>query len=119
MDPAIRPNSFDHVALWVAERDALSDLLCDHLGMHVIEKTDSFTLVGVDAREGKLTLSGANTFSGNITISAGTVIAGSAVALGTTVGTTAVEIGATLDVNAINLGLELVSVAGAQGSVGR
>ena len=56
MDPAIRPNSFDHVALWVAERDALSHLLCDHLGMHVIEKTDSFTLVGVDAREGKLTL---------------------------------------------------------------
>src|SRR4051812_14448696 len=56
MDPAIHPNSFDHVALWVAERDALSALLCDHLGMHVIEKTDSFTLVGVDAREGKLTL---------------------------------------------------------------
>jgi catechol 2,3-dioxygenase-like lactoylglutathione lyase family enzyme len=56
MDPAIRPNSFDHVALWVAERDALSGLLCDHLGMHEIEKTDTFTLVGVDAREGKLTL---------------------------------------------------------------
>jgi catechol 2,3-dioxygenase-like lactoylglutathione lyase family enzyme len=56
MEPAIRPTSFDHVALWVAERAALADLLCDHLGMHVIEKTDTFTLVGVDAREGKLTL---------------------------------------------------------------
>ena len=31
-------------------------LLCDHLGMHVIEETDSFTLVGVDAKLGKLTL---------------------------------------------------------------
>jgi catechol 2,3-dioxygenase-like lactoylglutathione lyase family enzyme len=56
MEPAIRPTSFDHVALWVTERDALADLLCDHLGMHVIEKTDTFTLVGVDARQGKLTL---------------------------------------------------------------
>jgi catechol 2,3-dioxygenase-like lactoylglutathione lyase family enzyme len=56
MEPAIRPTSFDHVALWVTERDALENLLCGHLGMHVIEKTDTFTLVGVDAREGKLTL---------------------------------------------------------------
>src|SRR3954468_3385754 len=56
MDTVIPPNSFDHVPLWVAERDPLADLLCDHLGMHVIEKTDTFTLVGVDAREGKLTL---------------------------------------------------------------
>ena len=56
MEPAIRPTSFDHVALWVTERDALADLLCGHLGMHVIEKTDTFTLVGVDARQGKLTL---------------------------------------------------------------
>jgi catechol 2,3-dioxygenase-like lactoylglutathione lyase family enzyme len=50
------PQSLDHVALWVTERAALSSLLCDHLGMHVIEKTESFTLVGVDARLGKLTL---------------------------------------------------------------
>jgi catechol 2,3-dioxygenase-like lactoylglutathione lyase family enzyme len=48
--------SLDHVALWVAEREPLSTLLCDHLGMHVIEETDSFTLVGVDAKLGKLTL---------------------------------------------------------------
>jgi catechol 2,3-dioxygenase-like lactoylglutathione lyase family enzyme len=50
------PRSLDHVALWVAEREALSALFCDHLGMHVIEETDSFTLVGVDAKLGKLTL---------------------------------------------------------------
>ena len=54
--PAIRPNSLDHVALWVADRDALASLLCDHLGMHEIERTDDFTLVGSDARRGKLTL---------------------------------------------------------------
>jgi catechol 2,3-dioxygenase-like lactoylglutathione lyase family enzyme len=40
----------------VAERDPLAEFLCDHLGMHVIDRTDSFTLVGADARRGKLTL---------------------------------------------------------------
>ena len=48
--------SLDHVALWVADRDAIADLACAHLGMHVIERTDTFTLVGVDARRFKLTL---------------------------------------------------------------
>jgi catechol 2,3-dioxygenase-like lactoylglutathione lyase family enzyme len=52
----VRPDSLDHVALWVADRDRLSDFLCDHLGMHVIERTDTFTLVGADALRGKLTL---------------------------------------------------------------
>jgi catechol 2,3-dioxygenase-like lactoylglutathione lyase family enzyme len=51
-----KPTSLDHVALWVSERQPLADFLCDHLGMHVIEKTDTFTLVGVDAKLGKLTL---------------------------------------------------------------
>ena len=46
----------DHVALWVGDRDTLSDFLVDRLGMHVIERTDAFTLVGADARRGKLTL---------------------------------------------------------------
>ena len=50
------PRSFDHVALWTSERDALTDLLCDPMGLHVIERTDDFTLVGADAREGKITL---------------------------------------------------------------
>jgi catechol 2,3-dioxygenase-like lactoylglutathione lyase family enzyme len=46
----------DHVALWVADRDELAAFLCSHLGMHEIERTDAFTLVGSDARRGKLTL---------------------------------------------------------------
>jgi catechol 2,3-dioxygenase-like lactoylglutathione lyase family enzyme len=52
----ISPHALDHVALWVADRDALAAFLCDHLGMHEIERTDRFTLVGADARRGKLTL---------------------------------------------------------------
>ena len=52
----IAPRALDHVALWVADRDALAAFLCDGLGMHEIERTDSFTLVGADARRGKLTL---------------------------------------------------------------
>jgi catechol 2,3-dioxygenase-like lactoylglutathione lyase family enzyme len=52
----MRPRSLDHVALWTASRHRHSELLCEHLGMHEIERTDSFTLVGVDARQGKLTL---------------------------------------------------------------
>ncbi len=49
-------SSLDHVALWVADRDAIAELACEHLGMHVIERTDTFTLVGADARRFKLTL---------------------------------------------------------------
>jgi catechol 2,3-dioxygenase-like lactoylglutathione lyase family enzyme len=50
------PTSLDHVALWVDERAPLATFLCEHLGMHVIEETDDFTLVGIDAKLGKLTL---------------------------------------------------------------
>src|SRR4051812_19295461 len=56
MDSPISPNSFDHVALWVDERDAIADFAYANLGMHEIERTDKFTLIGVDALEGKLTL---------------------------------------------------------------
>jgi catechol 2,3-dioxygenase-like lactoylglutathione lyase family enzyme len=52
----MRAETLDHVALWVGDRDALADFLVDRLGMHVIERTDAFTLVGADARRGKLTL---------------------------------------------------------------
>ncbi|HEY7562048.1 MAG TPA: VOC family protein [Gaiellaceae bacterium] len=48
--------TLDHVALWVNDRDRLADFLTAHAGMHVIERTDRFTLVGSDARRGKLTL---------------------------------------------------------------
>jgi catechol 2,3-dioxygenase-like lactoylglutathione lyase family enzyme len=52
----VTPQTLDHVALWVAERDPIADFTATHLGMHVIERTDKFTLVGSDARRGKLTL---------------------------------------------------------------
>jgi len=52
----MRTQKLDHVALWVAQRDAIADAATSRLGMHVIDRTDAFTLVGSDARRGKLTL---------------------------------------------------------------
>lgn len=48
--------TLDHIALWVADRDSIAEAATTRLGMHVIERTDAFTLVGSDARRGKLTL---------------------------------------------------------------
>jgi catechol 2,3-dioxygenase-like lactoylglutathione lyase family enzyme len=56
MPAKFAPTSLDHVALWVDERAPLATFLCDRLGMHVIEETGDFTLVGIDAKLGKLTL---------------------------------------------------------------
>ena len=50
------PKTLDHVAYWLADRDAIADFVDAHLGMHVIDRTDAFTLLGADARRGKLTL---------------------------------------------------------------
>jgi catechol 2,3-dioxygenase-like lactoylglutathione lyase family enzyme len=52
----VNPKTLDHVAYWLADRDAVADFAVAHLGMHVIDRTDAFTLVGADARRGKLTL---------------------------------------------------------------
>lgn len=52
----VRPKTLDHVAFWLADRDRVADFLTTRLGMHVIERTERFTLVGADARRGKLTL---------------------------------------------------------------
>jgi catechol 2,3-dioxygenase-like lactoylglutathione lyase family enzyme len=52
----VQPKTLDHVALWVANRDAIADFATSHLGMHVIDRTEQFTLIGADARRGKLTL---------------------------------------------------------------
>jgi catechol 2,3-dioxygenase-like lactoylglutathione lyase family enzyme len=52
----VNPKTLDHVAYWLADRDAVADFAVRHLGMHVIDRTDAFTLVGADARRGKLTL---------------------------------------------------------------
>ncbi|MBA2475862.1 MAG: hypothetical protein H0V40_07915 [Actinobacteria bacterium] len=52
----MEPRTLDHVALWLADRDAVSSLATASLGMHVVDRTERFTLVGSDARHGKLTL---------------------------------------------------------------
>ena len=48
--------TLDHVAFWVADRDSIVAYAVEHLGMHVIDRTDAFMLIGSDARRGKLTL---------------------------------------------------------------
>jgi catechol 2,3-dioxygenase-like lactoylglutathione lyase family enzyme len=48
--------AFDHVALWVDQRVGLETVIAQVSGMHEIERTDSFTLLGGDARGGKITL---------------------------------------------------------------
>jgi catechol 2,3-dioxygenase-like lactoylglutathione lyase family enzyme len=52
----VTPKTLDHVAFWVEDRDAIADFATTHLGMHVIDRTERFTLIGSDARHGKLTL---------------------------------------------------------------
>src|SRR5436309_11247217 len=52
----MRPKILDHVALWVADREPITEFVTERLAMHVIERTDKFTLVGTNARRGKLTL---------------------------------------------------------------
>ena len=52
----MQPKTLDHVALWVSEQDSIADALTADFGMHVIERTDRFTLMGADARRFKLTL---------------------------------------------------------------
>ena len=50
------PKTLDHVAFWVADRKPIVDVLTKHVGMHVIDEQDAFTLLGSNARRGKLTL---------------------------------------------------------------
>jgi catechol 2,3-dioxygenase-like lactoylglutathione lyase family enzyme len=52
----VRPKTLDHVAFWVQDRDPIVEFATTSLGMHVIDRQDAFTLVGSDARRGKLTL---------------------------------------------------------------
>jgi catechol 2,3-dioxygenase-like lactoylglutathione lyase family enzyme len=52
----MNPTKLDHVAYWVANRDAVAGFVTSKLGMHVIDRTETFTLVGSNARRGKLTL---------------------------------------------------------------
>ena len=52
----VRPKTLDHVAFWVERRDTIAEFAVRHLGMHVIDRQETFTLIGADARRGKLTL---------------------------------------------------------------
>jgi catechol 2,3-dioxygenase-like lactoylglutathione lyase family enzyme len=52
----MNPTKLDHVAYWLADRGPVAAFLATHLGMHVIDETDRFTLLGSNARRGKLTL---------------------------------------------------------------
>jgi catechol 2,3-dioxygenase-like lactoylglutathione lyase family enzyme len=52
----VNPKTLDHVAYWLADPDPVARFVCDHLGMHEIDRTEKFVLVGSDARRGKLTL---------------------------------------------------------------
>jgi catechol 2,3-dioxygenase-like lactoylglutathione lyase family enzyme len=52
----VNPTKLDHVAYWLENRDEVADFCVAHLGMHVIDRTDAFTLIGSNARHGKLTL---------------------------------------------------------------
>jgi catechol 2,3-dioxygenase-like lactoylglutathione lyase family enzyme len=52
----VEPKTLDHVAFWVSDREPIVEFVTRHLGMHVIDRQDAFTLVGSDALRGKLTL---------------------------------------------------------------
>jgi catechol 2,3-dioxygenase-like lactoylglutathione lyase family enzyme len=52
----VEPKTLDHVAFWVSVRPEIVAYLERHLGMHVITEEANFTLMGSDARRGKLTL---------------------------------------------------------------
>jgi catechol 2,3-dioxygenase-like lactoylglutathione lyase family enzyme len=52
----VEPKTLDHVAFWVADRHPLVEFATKHLGMHVIDAQENFTLIGSNARRGKLTL---------------------------------------------------------------
>jgi catechol 2,3-dioxygenase-like lactoylglutathione lyase family enzyme len=52
----MEPKTLDHVAFWLADREPIAEFVTTKLGLHVIDRQDNFTLVGADARRGKLTL---------------------------------------------------------------
>ena len=46
----------DHIALYMGDRNAAAGYLTKHLGFHVVDHTERYTLVGAGGRLGKLTL---------------------------------------------------------------
>jgi len=52
----MEPRTLDHIAYWLPDREPAVAFCERHLGMHVIDRQEKFTLIGSDARRGKLTL---------------------------------------------------------------
>jgi hypothetical protein len=52
----VEPKILDHVAFWVSDRQAIVEQAIREFGMHVIAQESNFSLVGTDAKRGKLTL---------------------------------------------------------------
>lgn len=52
----MKARKLDHIALYMRDRDAAAGFLTAHLGFHVVDHTDRYTLVGAGGRVGKLTL---------------------------------------------------------------
>jgi catechol 2,3-dioxygenase-like lactoylglutathione lyase family enzyme len=52
----MQPTRIDHVALWVADREADTRRILDLFDVGVLEQEDDFTLIGADPELGKLTL---------------------------------------------------------------
>ena len=46
----------DHIAIYMNDRDEAADWLTTNLGLHVVDHTERYTLVGAGGRLGKLTL---------------------------------------------------------------
>jgi catechol 2,3-dioxygenase-like lactoylglutathione lyase family enzyme len=46
----------DHIALYMKDRDEAAEFLTAHLGFHIVDHTERYTLVGAGGRLGKLTL---------------------------------------------------------------
>ncbi|HEY6712513.1 MAG TPA: VOC family protein [Rubrobacter sp.] len=52
----MKVKSLDHIALYMGDRDTAAWFLTTHLGFHVVDHTERYTLVGAGGRLGKLTL---------------------------------------------------------------
>lgn len=52
----MKVEKLDHIALYMSDRDEAARFLTTHLGFHVVDHTDRYTLVGAGGRLGKLTL---------------------------------------------------------------
>jgi catechol 2,3-dioxygenase-like lactoylglutathione lyase family enzyme len=59
----MKVEKLDHIALYMNDRASAADFLTSHLGFHVVDHTDRYTLVGAGGRIGKLTLFDAPDYS--------------------------------------------------------